>query len=844
MPTRDPVKRRAKWLRYDHAHPERRRDRHRRKTVERSPSPYRLGRYVTLDGEGAYPDEASTADPRTQRYVLLSAFNGDREETLWDDAGLHTVPIFEWLLALPQRLGPAIFVGFHLNYDVEHWLVDLDESRMRKFTTPRFRNSGVWFGPYQARWVRGKWFELWRCPHGAHVHRRGCFRSDRGAAYVRIEDVGSNFQGMNFENVVDDWLGKERASAQLHEGKSQREKFLLSDREFVERYNSEENHLLWEVMREFWEARQALKIVSPHHYSPAVLSKDFLRQHDAKSRLAPRPADVSEAELRAYFGGRIECAQIGRAHRPIDFYDINSAYPAETAKLPDMSRGRWVRDRRYRPELSWSVYKVRFDFRDVRRRFYPFPVRTHEGVNFPPCGTTWVWAPELAAAFDCGDFPRGTVRVLKAWHFVPDDPDARPFAWVEELYERRRALKASDWDADRAIAAVLKLGLNAIYGAFAQRVALDRTKVPTYQQMAYAGLITSGTRALLYRLVRQAEESVVAVATDGVYLTEPIAPKVDEFLLEMEDGTLLPCPDLKSEFVAADLRWDRGTPKWVALALRSSALGELKVERFGDMTSVQSGVYRVRHADGCDCGKCFDGWEVHGRGWGGKQVPFDKIETEVWRQRLPTFVYFTKPRFVGSRLAIARGKFADRYNWELRPHTVSTCDAGRKRLPLPPPSTWTDGATPADRLFPTDPYGVGFTPWTESQPSRPRQPIEPIEEDEGEPETMEVEVVRRSPVSGTERQRLARLEGKDEPSHLVRHAPLGAAVHAIGEARDERLRRRRSQPIAEPIHPKEVARPQLRSEPQRHRVGDPPPRLHQVVDERALRLARLMEEAD
>jgi hypothetical protein len=786
----------ARYREWERAHPDRREDRHSRTREERRPSAYQLGHYVAIDGEGAYADEGST----NQRYVLLAASDGAKDEPLWDENGLGTIAIFEWLLSLPEKFGPSLYVGFGLNYDVERWLGAFDKGRMRKLHSARYRNSGVWFGPYQVRWVRGKWVELWRCPLGSHVHRLGCFRKENGAAHVKVEDVLSNFQGLSFEKVVEEWLGADRASSRLHAGKERRARFLVSDRDFMERYNAEENRLLVEVMRRFWAARRDLGIRRPEHYSPAVLSKDFLRRHGAKDCLVSRPPDVDEAERFAYFGGRIECAQVGRAHRPIWSYDINSAYPHVTANLPDLTRGEWVRDRRYRPELRWSLYRVRFDFRKTRRSFYPFPFRDAKGaVYFPPCGTTTVWDPELRAALDSGDFPRGSVEILRAWHFIPADPEARPFAWVEELYDLRREMKSSGNPQRVAIAAVLKLALNAIYGSFAQQVSLDRDKVPTYQHLGYAGFITSATRAALYSLVRAVgEERVVSLATDALYVTEPMRPSVRVYV--DSERTNAEDPEVTDAFVACDVRWDEGTPRVVALALRSSSLGDLKEERYLDMVSVQSGVYQLFKEGGTV--------EAHGRGWGGIQVPFDEIE-QAWRERRSKIEYVLKPRFVGSKLAIARGKFGTRFEWEPRPRTIALRDVGKKRLPLPDPARWSEPETPADRLFPTFPYGAGFTPRTESYPTRPKLRDDAREANE-ESVGFDAEVVPRGETV-SERSRpnvegMARREGERESLGLFEHVPLDPVVHAVREARDERLGRRRSEPIAPPIHSEEIAR--------------------------------------
>jgi hypothetical protein len=84
--------------------------------------------------------------------------------------------------------------------------------------------------------------------------------------------------------------------------------------------------------------------------------------------------------------------------------------------------------------------------------------------------------------------------------------------------------------------------------------------------------------------------------------------------------------------------------------------------------------------------------------------------------------------------------FLTRFDWVPQTRTIPTREAGSQRVPLPRFEAWPIGATPADGLVPTRPYGVGFTPRTESQPYRWKGKNDLRERDE---EYVEVEVVPR-----------------------------------------------------------------------------------------------------
>lgn len=603
--------------------------------------------FVAVDGEGVKPPRS-----RADQYVLLADSDG---RSLWNPDRLSTRDCLDFLLDIPERHRAegvrTVVVGFGLSYDVAHWLRDLPESKVARLL-------GKWhdclWGPYRIRYVPHKWFEVWRI--------------ENGMGYVRLDDTQTLFGG-SFVQTVRDWLGEGAVRPLLTEGKARRGGFRLADRAFMESYNSEELRLMVRLMERLQGSLDSVGARPTYYSSPAVLGKWYLTQHQGKSFLpieGSEPPEVISAYARAFFGGRIETAAVGLAHRPIVGLDLNSAYPAEISRLPNLSNGRW--EHGILPERTLygglGLVRVRWDLREFPRTFYPFPFRNARGgVCFPPSGTGWVWTPEFYAARDSGGFPRDRMRVLDSWGFFPKDPSERPFEWVRDLYEERRRLKTSGDPAQY----VLKIAYNSIYGAFAQQVALDPNRRPRFHHLGYAGLITSGCRAQMYRVAADPEHRIVSLATDGIYgVADPSAASLQ-----------LPRPN---------------------------AMGSFKREDYLDLQSVQSGVYRLLQADGT--------WIAHGRGYGGVRVPFDGI-LRGWAAHVPTVEYEGRERFVGPRLAIAQHRFEERFRWEKVPRTIQLASAGSKRNPLPRP----DLTDPSAGLVWTAPYSL-VTPWDESAPYR------------------------------------------------------------------------------------------------------------------------------
>jgi hypothetical protein len=95
-----------------------------------------------------------------------------------------------------------------------------------------------------------------------------------------------------------------------------------------------------------------------------------------------------------------------------------------------------------------------------------------------------------------------------------------PFAKLTELYDERKRLKAEGNGAQK----VLKLLINSLYGKTAQSIGWRLVKTgdgwtaerPPFQSYIWAGLITSGCRAMVLDLALSESADVVSFATDGI----------------------------------------------------------------------------------------------------------------------------------------------------------------------------------------------------------------------------------------------------------------------------------------------------------------------------------------
>lgn len=619
-------------------------------------SPAKIGRFVSFDGEGFDRPDGSHC------YALLQDSTGGAVE---DPAGLSTAACLRFILGAPRRAGGRICaVSFAFDYDVNNIIKDLPREKLVRL----WKEGEVKWGPYRLEWRPRKWFQV--SPLDRETNRTIPGHS------VRIYDLYGFFQS-SFIVACEEWLGERALDlALVRKGKRLRGGFRPEDLPFMRGYNCAELRLMVRLATELKEAFDSAELPLSQFYGSGAAGTAFLCKIGAKAFMERfQPPEVERAARHGYFGGRIEVPIYGEVPGPIYRYDVHSAYPAAIAELPNLTRGSWVRDNVYQPDLPFSIYHVAWNL-PRRRAFYPFPWRSPEGaIYFPPTGKAWLWHPEVAAALEAGGFAKLPIRVLDAWHFIPDDPTERPFRPVAEMYERRRKLKAEGKPAQKA----LKLTLNSIYGKLAQSVSAagkfgardGHARKPTYHQIEYAGYAASACRAKVYRAAMQKPEAILAFATDGILSSEPLDLPISE------------------------------------------ALGDWEADEFQSATIVQSGVYRLHKADGS--------WETHGRGFADKNLPWGRIRWGWLHGKRKLTVTGRRRRFIGLGAAIQWDDWDHWCRFEPIPREIQLAAVG-KRVDLHLPPAWTPEDNPATRPHETEAYDPvtleGYDP--ESTPWRPK----------------------------------------------------------------------------------------------------------------------------
>jgi hypothetical protein len=129
----------------------------------------------------------------------------------------------------------------------------------------------------------------------------------------------------------------------------------------------------------------------------------------------------------------------------------------------------------------------------------------------------------------------GTYEVIESWEFIADPDAPKPFAFIEPLYNKRRALKKAGDGAHVGV----KLGLNSLYGKLAQQVGWSvekgKLRIPPFHQIEWAGYTTSYCRARVFMAALTNLESVIAFETDAVFSTAPLDVPISSNLGDFEE---------------------------------------------------------------------------------------------------------------------------------------------------------------------------------------------------------------------------------------------------------------------------------------------------------------------
>ncbi len=478
---------------------------------------------------------------REHFYGYLAASDGSE---LYTASGRLTTPdCLDFILSIKQHERRAILVCFGASYDFTQILafsLCRDDLRLllqgdgRKFSR---RYVDVSFGQYDYRLEcrPRKSLQISRWPLGANKYERHTNRHNVTAwrrtacESATLWDVWGFFQG-SFLAALDNWLPGDADYQFIKDWKGKRGGFQRSELDTIRRYNAAELRCLVTMMDKVRVAIAGMGLKITRWDGAGAIAGALFKHYAVKEHMAACPPAVFEAARHAYSGGHIENYKLGHHNGKVYHYDINSAYPHHFRALPSLVGGTWLSGVGI-PPAGFTVIRLRFRFARGLP-FYPLFYRESNGtILYPQHGEGWYWYPEYAVARDFYSQFGGSDFAVIEWHHLQGSgalSNGRTFAWVEDLYERRKYLvnEAKQTGVPNGEEKTLKLGYNSCYGKTAQQVgaryADGNIVPPPYFQIEWAGYVTSGCRAQIMAAAMQNPNAIISVATDGIFSTAPL----------------------------------------------------------------------------------------------------------------------------------------------------------------------------------------------------------------------------------------------------------------------------------------------------------------------------------
>lgn len=553
---------------------------------------------IAVDGEGY-----TTPDGR-HIYNLLSSSNG---KYLHDDNGLSTDSIFEFLLSGSDPNDITVIFGG--SYDANMWLRDVPFKQL-----VHLWNEGCcYYKHFKITYIPRKVFTITEWEYTKNQ------KPKRGRS-ITIWDVIGFFQS-SFVKACKLWLGDLPILAEIQSMKEQRNSFDAQSIDSVLDYNTKECELLCLLMYQLFDALDEAEIVLARYDGAGAIAGALFKKYNVKDYI-PEQNNYSYYALMqaAYAGGRIEALKVGRIKRPVYNYDLNSAYPWAATYLPDLTTSDWIESDELNDdpfslvEVSWSCSK---------RSLYPVFYRESNGlILYPQAGSGVYYACEIQ------NFEPGEYTIHRVINLVRNT-DKKPFDFIPTTYSQRLSFKRQGKMAANA----LKLGLNSVYGKLAQQEGFqseDEIKIPSTHCLAYAGMITALVRSTIYKVCMQSPESIIAIATDGI-------------------------------FSQTELNLDEGV-----------GLGQWSKSVWAGMTIVQPGVYWL-HNESEDLAS----YEHKYRGFNAGTLKLEDILAK-WQANEESLSVSTT-RFMGLGGSLARRDFYEHWTrWETSPRTISLRSKGKR----------------------------------------------------------------------------------------------------------------------------------------------------------------------
>jgi DNA polymerase elongation subunit (family B) len=330
-------------------------------------------------------------------------------------------------------------------------------------------------------------------------------------------DIGNFLKG-SLEKLAKQYLSIEKLEAPVDWKKVVPSDFKKPD---MITYCKRDSLITEKLSQNFIDACNRLGIFTKNFCSPASLARHYFMSHVNIPTLGEvtrgRKLGVKFA-YNAYKGGFISTFKKGYFEK-VHLYDINSAYPFEIAKLPNLAKGRFVygKDKVAKGAFhGWMHVKIFSKSHDMYSPEYYNPIAIYIrklnknfyfGGNFE-CYITLDEYRILRNDFD--------IQIVEGYYWIPNELELLYNDIIYNLYEMKSNFK----NKDESLYDVIKKVMNGFYGLLIQKIPIAESKhfrTGNLFNPFHAAYITAGCRIQVYKAIKQfGAHDLIAVMTDGI----------------------------------------------------------------------------------------------------------------------------------------------------------------------------------------------------------------------------------------------------------------------------------------------------------------------------------------
>lgn len=471
--------------------------------------------FIALDSEGFTIE--STNEHIT---VLLYASTG---EYIQNVGGISTADILDFLIVLAKKykkLNPH-YIIYGASYDFNMFIRQIREIDAREINK-KIQDDNI---GYTDCLINDEWFLISTIP-------RKFLQIKKGDISIKIVDVIGFFQS-SFIEAVRNWLPHVVNTADFQKmvnGKNNRTDFANWSMQDIIYYCKLELDYLIQIMDMLAKNIDDLGLEMKSYHGAGAIAKAMLDKHVGRGYISDKlPNPIESASRQAFFGGHIELMKYGGHHAKLYEADLNSAYPFSILDIVPTTKQKWhIRNWKNEPIKhidnlqEFGLMKISWKCR-ANSSINPFAYRSkkQKKVFFPTEGIGTYHFCEIRAALK--NAHKNGLEIIPIISYELITENEKIFKFVQHYYDFRQKIvsESKATGVPNGQEKIIKLGLNSIYGKICQTVG-GKNRRPPYHNIFWAGYITAMTRASIYNAAMTDPNSIVMIATDGIYSTKKL----------------------------------------------------------------------------------------------------------------------------------------------------------------------------------------------------------------------------------------------------------------------------------------------------------------------------------